>query len=295
MKELKKQLWLIGLSFCACLIFLILILNPFSTRGDHTITIGAKNCTEQIILAEIFATLIEERTEIEVVRRHLEGTSICFQSLLSGDVDLYFEYTGTALLNILKETTFPGDLYSYLKERFSDKYGLIWLDRLGFSNHYGLVVRAETPYRTITDIAKDPRLRLAFDPEFTARSEFNLIKGSYPIPEEWKPKLMDQVLLYFSLLNESVDVISGETTHGRLVDSSCVFLEDNCNALPKYEVAALTSKTCLEKFPEIISLSKLLSGKITEKKMRNLNHAVEFEGVEVKDLARDFLIEQGLL
>ena len=290
MREINKKFRILIFSLCAMIVIVSFFIVRSHSRGTRSIIIGAKNCTEQHILAEILCTMIEDQTDIKVKRRFgLEGTTVSFQSICSSGIDLYFEYTGTALLGILKETKIPENPFTYLRETFLKKYQLRWLDRLGFTNQYGLVVRSEDPYKVISDLEKDPSIRVAFDPEFTIRIERDMLKQAYPIQGFQNPKQMDQVLLYLSLLSHGVDVISVSTTDGRLCDESFTILIDEKECLPRYEVAPLMREDAFQKFPEVASLCKTLSGKISSDEMRRLNYEAEFNGREIKEIVRDFL------
>lgn len=286
MKELKSKLRIL-FSFVGAAILLLLTISLFSARGqDRCITVGAKNCTEQNLLSEIIAILIEEKTDIKVRRRYnLEGTTITFHSLTSGGIDLYVEYTGTALLDILKQPLCPTPHRPFLEKVFDEKFAIKWMPTLGFSNQYVLIARKELGIARISEV--DAHHTIAFDPEFQVRPELALLRTVYDHPFEGS--LMDQVLLYFSLQNGSIDLISGFSTDGRLEDPSFCVLEDDLGCLPAYEAAPLVRSEVLQKFPELYVVFQLLEGKIDEQEMRRMNHLVEFEGKKVSEVARNFL------
>ena len=125
------------------------LIAPQDKSGDGgagTVTVGGKQFTEQEILGEIAAVLLERKTNLKVVRKlNLGGTMICFNALRAGDLDLYVEYTGTGLVNILKKDVIadPDEAYAAVKKSFADQYGLIWLDPLGFNNTYTLTMRRD--------------------------------------------------------------------------------------------------------------------------------------------------------
>ena len=128
--------------------------------GAGTVTVGGKQFTEQEILGEIVAITLECKTNLKVVRKlNLGGTMICFNALRAGDLDLYVEYTGTGLVNILKRDviTDPDEAYAAVKKSFADEYALIWLDPLGFNNTYTLTMRrgqaGELGIATISQLA----------------------------------------------------------------------------------------------------------------------------------------------
>ena len=291
MNALKSKLCLL---FIAAFTILFVLTIIHVKKNKCSVVIGAKNCTEQHILSEILAILIEKKTNLTVIRSfNLGGTSICFNALNSGAIDIYFEYTGTALLDILKEPITTQPLHSYLKEQFEKKFNVTWLDPLGFSNQYVLITRSDMGLKKISEMDLYPHLRVAFDPEFSARLESSLLKSSYPFG--WDPKLMDSVFLYFALLKEGVDVISGASTDGRLVDSHLIALEDDHHCFPTYEVAPIIRINSLKKFPELASIFSLIQGKIDQEEMSQLNYEVEFEGKQVNTVAKEFLKRAKIL
>ncbi|HEO70084.1 MAG TPA: hypothetical protein ENN80_02400, partial [Candidatus Hydrogenedentes bacterium] len=148
-----------------------------------TIVIGGKNFTEQEILGELLAILIESKTNLKVVRKlNLSGTMVCFNALTAGDLDLYAEYTGTGLVSILKEDAIndPDEAYEHVKEVFAERYGLEWLEPFGFNNTYTLTMREEQAdalgIHTISDLAR------YVDPSFEAQSATMAANGA-PSPE----------------------------------------------------------------------------------------------------------------
>ncbi|NGX47986.1 MAG: Carnitine transport binding protein OpuCC, partial [Chlamydiae bacterium] len=179
-KNLKTKLKTLFL-FTGLFLFILFFSLSFETfRGKKNIVIGSKNCTEQHILGEMLAQLVEHHTDLKVKRCfNLEGTTICFNALRSGTIDTYFEYTGTALLEILKEPLIEGPLFPYVKKALEQKYDLLFQDPLAFSNKYVLIARADSGLKKISDIP--PNARIAFDPEFASRKEGDLLRKKYPL------------------------------------------------------------------------------------------------------------------
>ena len=145
------------------------------SKGQDTIVVGAKNCTEQQILSEIMAQMLETHSGFKVRRKfNFDNTFICFHALLSGDIDLYSEYTGTALVGILKKDPQISNVFEVVKEEFETRYNLVWLSPFGFNNTYALVMnRARAEALGITKISdlEGNSCKIAFDPEFSARTE----------------------------------------------------------------------------------------------------------------------------
>lgn len=283
-RGMAHKLKILGSVLFASVILLALWRTMQTKEG---FVLGAKNCTEQHLLAEITAQLIEKNSSIKVIRRfNLEGTSLCFNALKNGQIDAYYEYTGTALLDILKRPYVRGQaIYELVKEEFAKRYDLIWLERIGFSNQYALVTRSDLGLTKLSE-ALSQNLRVAFDPEFAARHEAKLLAQLYPYQS---PLLMDQVLLYLSLLNENVELISGFSTDGRLLDTRLVKLEDDLQLFPAYEVALVIRREILEKFPAFEPIFAQLIGRISEEEMRKLNYQVEILGQSVETVAKSFI------
>jgi glycine betaine/choline ABC-type transport system substrate-binding protein len=268
------------------IILLFLLLFFFKTQGKKTLTIGTKNNTEQQILGEIFAQLIEKSTDLQVIRRfNLDGTTIAFNALNSGTIDVYYEYTGTALLHILKEPLQQGDLYPYVKEAFERKYGIIWKQPLGFSNKYVLITHKNSGIKAIDEI--ESHHKISYDPEFSIREEAIILKKYNP--NITPSKLMDQLILYYSLHNGSTDVISGVSTSAQLVNPDLVILKDRQSLLPSYDVAPLIRQERLEKYPELEQIFETLSGAFSVEEMQELIYKVEFEGMEISELATELI------
>lgn len=288
MKQLRKKLTILLLALTSCFILFSLIGFLHYRKGDR-IVIGAKNCSEQHILGETLAQLVELHTDIPVKRSfNLDGTAIVFSALRSDTIDVYFEYTGTALLDILKEPP-RKDSYEYVKKVFKRRYKLKWLDPVGFVNQYGLVVRSDSPYHQISDVSK--LAKWAIDPEFFTRMEFSILKQAYPLNP--KSTLMDQAILYLSLGGGTVDVISGYSTDGHLADGEYRILKDDKKAFPSYVAAPLIRKKTLKKHPELRTIFALLSRGISNEEMRLLNYRVEILGEKTHLVVKDLIEQKG--
>lgn len=264
--------------------------------GGREVVVGAKSCSEQLILAEICAQLLERQTDLAVVRRFsLEGTAIAFHALLSGNIDLYCEYTGTGLLEILHEPCQqdPAAIYERVSSVFATKYGLSWLSAFGFDNSYAFAMQKEVAekrgIRTLSQLFSQPLLHIAVDPEFIARAEFEELQRAYGIAFSPPPLLMDQTLLYLSLMAGAIDAISVFSTDGVLPSYPLILLDDDLHAFPAYEAAPLVRTEVLKRYPEIGIVLKLLSGKISTSTMQELNAKVDGEGKSPALVAHHFL------
>ena len=228
-------------------------------RDAAAVSIGGKQFTEQEVLGEIMALMIEAHAGLRVNRRlNLGGTMICFNALRAGDLDLYAEYTGTGLVNILDEepTTDPEATYARVQEAFGEQYGLAWLEPLGFNNTYTLTMRRqqaeEIGIRTISDLAEhvrsgdEPVLTAAFDDEFFTRPDgYPGLAGHYGFQFARSPRQMDIGLMYRACADGTVDVINAFATDGRIQAYDLVVLEDDKDYFPPYFAAPLVRSDVL--------------------------------------------------
>jgi osmoprotectant transport system permease protein len=249
------------------------------------------------------ATLIEENTDIEVERKlNLGGSSIAFNALKAGGIDMYVEYTGTALVNILgKESTSDKDIaYNRVKEEFEKNYGLTWLEPLGFNNTYTLAVKQETAVKynlnSFSDLAKvSGELRLGSTMEFLNREDGYLgLQKDYNMNFK-DTKGIDGGLRYTSIQSNESDVIDAFSTDGLIEGFKLKVLEDDKHFFPPYDAVPVVREDTLEKYPELKPLINKLAGVLTEEKMRSLNYKVDEENMDPDAVAREFLKENNLI
>lgn len=257
------------------------------------IAIGGKG-SEGEILSEILAQLIERDLRIPVKRKcQLDGTFILFQALRGKQIDLYVEYTGTALTAILgKETKKKSrkEIYNEVQKGLS-KWDIATLSPLGFQNRYALMMDVEVAKEygisTLSDLAlKGGELKVGFDQEFCGREEFKILKDQYHIPFHHL-KMMDHVLLYLSLNRKGCDLINGYSTDGFCCGLK--LLEDNLELFPFYEAVPIVRKEILKKYEGLEAVIGTLAGKISNEAMQEMNYEVEKNGETVYDVAKTFL------
>jgi osmoprotectant transport system permease protein len=274
-----------------------------NVNSKDKIVIGSKNFTEQLILGNMLADLIEDKTDIQVERQlNLGGTQVAFNALNSGDIDLYVEYTGTGLVNILKETpnNNPDEVYHVVKKKFHEKYGIELLEPLGFNNTYTLAVKQDTAEKfgleTFSDLAKvSDQLILGPTVEFPNRSD-GLIGLSKTYHMNFKDvKAVDGGLRYTALKNEESDVIDAFSTDGLLEAFKLKVLKDDKNFFPPYYAVPIIREDTLKEYPELKSAINALAGKLTDEKMRKLNYKVDSLRESPEKVAKEFLIEEGLI
>lgn len=281
----------------------LLLLPAGCTPGHHGIVVGSKNFTEQSVLGEILAQHIEKKAGLSVERRfYLAGTYICHQALLAGRIDLYPEYTGTALTAILKlkPAGSSSEVYERVKEEYKSRFGIEVTKPLGFNNTFALVIRGDDARRlhlqTISDLARQaPQWRMGVGYEFLERPDgFIGLAKTYDLRFAQSPRVMDLGLLYRALDEKQVDVVVGSSTDGLIQAHGLVVLEDDKHYFPPYDAVPVVREDALARFPALRVALSDLGGKITEEDMRRLNYAIDGEHRDLKQLVAAFLKEKGL-
>lgn len=270
-------------------------------KGPEALRVGSKPFTESELLAEMVAQLAEA-DGARVERRPYLGGSVCFDSLKSGGLDAYAEYTGTGLVNILGEPA-SGDraaVYARVSSEFARRWGLSWLPPLGFENSYALVARsdraAKEGWRRISDLRGRRGLVCGFDLEFADRPDgWKGLRQAYGLDACEDVKQMNPGLLYDALARGQVDVISGYSTDGRIATLGLRVLEDDRRFFPPYEAAVLLGPQARGKAPRLEARLRALAGRVSPEEMRSLNAAVDSGGKRVRDAVREYLLSEGLL
>jgi osmoprotectant transport system substrate-binding protein len=286
-----------------CLHAAAVLLLSGCAPGHHGVVVGSKNFTEQAVLGEILAQHIEKRTGLPVERRfYLAGSYISHQALLADRIDLYPEYTGTALTAILKEkpSGSSAEVYQRVKEEYERRFGVAVTEPLGFNNSFAVVVRGDDARRlqlkTISDLARQaPRWRMGVGYEFLERPDgvAGLAK-TYGLHFAEQPRVMDLGLLYRALDTNQVDVVVGSSTDGLIQARGFVVLEDDKHYFPPYDAAPVVREQTLARYPALRQALSDLGGKISEEDMRRLNYAVDGEHRDLKPLVTEFLRQKNL-
>jgi len=264
--------------------------------------VGSKPFTESEILGEMVAQLAEAEG-LAVDRKFYIGPAICFDSLRTGAMDAYVEYTGTGLVNILKEpaASDPKAVLERVRAEFSKRWGLVWLDPLGFDNTYAMVVRRgdaeKFGWRSIRDLRRSPkRVRCGFDLEFADRPDgYAGLRRRYGFDFCGEVRQMSPDLMYEALARGEVDAISGYSTDGRIARLGLATLNDDLRFFPPYEAAPLLSAAAAQKAPGLIRRLKALAGRISNETMTRLNAEVDGKQRSARETAREFLVSQALL
>lgn len=287
-----------------CLALPAILARPAAAGGDDTITVGSKNFTEQLVLGELLAQVIEHQTDLDVERRfNLAGTKFVFDALRAGDIDVYPEYTGTGLILLLGEPPLRDReaLFRRISTVFPERFGLEWRPSLGFSNTYALAVRkSDERLRDVTTIsqlvARAGELTFGTNHEFLERPDgFQQLQEYYrmPIPQE-RLTSMDPGLMYSAIRDGQVDVIAAFATDGRIDAFDLRLLEDDRHFFPSYEASPLVRQETLRRHPQLGTALDRLAGILTDADMRRLNHAVDFGGRPAAEVAQEFLAGVGL-
>jgi osmoprotectant transport system substrate-binding protein/osmoprotectant transport system permease protein len=266
------------------------------------IVIGSKNFEESRLLAEMFAQLLESRTDLQVERRlGLAGTQVCFEALKSGAIDVYPEYTGTGLVSILGEKAegSPSKTLNRVRSEFLRRWDLWWLAPLGFENSWEIAVPKELAERehleTISDLARvSKRLHGGFGHEFVGREDGLLgLQKIYGL-EFGSVDHLQQALQYQAAKQRTIDALDVYSTDGRLILYNLKVLKDDRDFFPPYEAAALVRGATLKKHPEVGSVLGLLAGSLDEDTMRAFNLRLQEKHESEVVVARDALRSLGL-
>ncbi len=271
-------------------------------RADR-IVIGSKNFTEQLVLGEIIAQQIENKTHLPVERRfYLAGSYICHQAILGGRIDIYPEYTGTALTAILKlqPSSNPELVYNQVKTEYARQFNLEVGQTFGFNDAFAIEVRGEDARRlglkTISQAAVyTPKWRAGFGYEFMERPDgYKGLAATYGLRFAESPRIMDLGLLARALKDKQVDLAAGNTTDGLIPALDLFVLEDDKHYFPPYEAVPIIRREMLAHHPEVGQALNELAGKISDVEMRQLNYAVDGQHRDVKQVVKDFLTSKHL-
>jgi osmoprotectant transport system substrate-binding protein len=280
-----------------------LAVAAFTPATAEPIKVGSKNFTEQYILAEMYAALLEH-AGFEVERKiNLGGTLIAQQALTTGQIDLYPEYTGTALSAVVKGqmSSDPTKVYNDVKDFYAKNFNVTWLKPTGINNTYVIVMRRDTAdgqgLKTLTDLAKvSPNLVLGAGSEFADRPDgLPGLKRVYGIGFKENKQFAKLGLRYDALSQKDIDVANGSATDWQIGTKDFKVLDDDKGLFPPYYVAPIVRQQVLDANPKVAEVLESLGSHLDNATMRVLNAKVENDHEEPKDVAEDFLKEKGLL
>jgi osmoprotectant transport system substrate-binding protein len=280
------------------LILISMLMTACGPSRANLIVVGSKNFTEQLILGEIIAQQIENKTHLLVERRfYLAGTFICQQAILAGRIDIYPEYTGTALTAVLKEKP-NGDrekVYSEVKNEYEKRFNLAVGAPFGFDDTFAIEVRGDDARRlglkTISQSAAyTPQWRAGFGYEFMERPDgYKGLVATYGLRFAGSPQIMDLGLLTRALKDKQVDLIAGNTTDGLIPALDLFVLGDDKHYFPPYEAVPIIRRQTTADHPEVKAALDELAGKISDDDMRQLNYDVDGQHRDVKQVVHEFL------
>jgi len=281
----------------------LLLLASCGPARENRIVIGSKNFTEQLVLGEIIAQQIENKTHLPVERRfYLAGSYICHQAILGGRIDIYPEYTGTALTAILKQqpSNNPEQVYNQVKTEYARQFNLDVGKTFGFNDTFAIEIRGEDARRlglkTLSQApAYTPKWRAGFGYEFMERPDgYKGLAATYGLRFAEAPRIMDLGLLARALKDKQVDLAAGNTTDGLIPALDLFVLEDDKRYFPPYEAVPIIRQEMLAHHPEVGQALNELAGRISDDDMRQLNYAVDGQHRDVKQVVRQFLSKKGL-
>lgn len=275
----------------------------FHKQYDDTIHIATKPMTEQYIIGEMLKLLIEQETDIEVelTQGVGGGTSNIWPGIVSGEFDMYPEYTGTGWNMILKDDSlYTEALFDQLASQYSDDYNMQWIAMYGFNNTYSIAVRSELAIeydlKSFSDLSRIDNFAI-FGAEYDFYGRIDGYDGLVSLYNlNFKTtKDMDIGLKYQAINQGDIDVMPIFTTDGQLSQSNVVVLEDDLNLFPSYLCGNVINTTTLNKYPQLYDVIMLLEYRITDEMMSLMNYEVESVGLEPKEVAYNFLVSEGLL
>jgi glycine betaine/choline ABC-type transport system substrate-binding protein len=293
------------------------VLGTVAQDDKPTVSVGSKEFTEQIIVGELLALLLEDAGYPVERQLGLAGSIVVHEALVNDQVDTYVEYTGTGLLAILNMSLPAGTptagaaaatpvagvdaVYETVKEEYAEQFNVVWLDPLGFNNTYTLALKeeqaAELGVETISDlIAVSGDLAFGGTQEFLTRPDgLPGLMETYEGLEFAETQGFDPGLVYQAVDSGDVDVISAFATDGRIPALGLATLEDDLGFFPPYYAAPVVRQELLDEDPAVADVLNSLAGLLNDQTMAGLNAQVDVDGEEPEDVARAFLEEQGLI
>ncbi len=282
--------------------FCILVTGCSPPRPDHPV-IGAKNFTEQVVLGELLAQEIESKSNLKVERRfYLAGSYICHQALVSGRIDAYVEYTGTALTAILKQPIDrnPERVFDTVRRLYLSRFGIAAAEPLGFENTFAMVIRGDDARQlhltTLSQAAQyTPKWRLGVGYEFEQRPDgLPGLSAAYGLKFSGSPRTMDLGLLYRALNAHQVDMIAANSTDGPIQAFGLAALDDDRNYFPPYQAVPLVRSEALARWPQIQIALDALAGTISADDMRAMNEAIDGQHRDPAVVVREFRFKKNL-
>jgi osmoprotectant transport system substrate-binding protein len=271
---------------------LIACLLGASCGPRNYIVVGSKDFTEQEILAEIAAQQIERKLGVEVERKlNLGGTLLAHQSLVKGEIDLYPEYSGTALTAVLKQPVSrdAAAVEAKVRGEYRSRWNLEWMPSLGFNNTFAMVIRGG--FETLSQAAARAQpWKLGIGYEFLTRPDgLRGLESTYGLRLDGSPRSMALGLLYQALKQQQVEMVAGNTTDGPVAAMGLTILRDDKGYFPPYEAAFVVREAAMQAKPGLREAIDGLSGKISTDAMRKMNYEVDGRHRAIREVAKEFL------
>lgn len=293
-----------GLKICTAVVAVAILFTTIgqSFNKNNTIVVGSKDYTEGLILGNMYADLLEEYTDYNIERKLNMGTTVLWNSIVSGEVDMCADYTGTVFMNIMKEETIgdADEVYNRVKDTLDKEYDIKVLDSIGFNNTYTLAmdsnVAKEYGIETYSDLTKYSK-GFVFSPTLAFQNREDGLPGlqKYYDMNFKEVKSMDGGLRYQALQRGDAQVIDAYSTDGLLKKFNLKVLEDDKSFFPPYYAVPLVRNDLIEKYPEVEGILNKLRGLISEEEMIELNYKVDEEGQTPEKVAHDYLVEKNLI
>jgi osmoprotectant transport system permease protein len=276
----------------------VLAILPLASFGKPaTYVIGAKNFSEQYILAELAAQRLERRGA-HVVRKEDLGSAVAYRALAAGELDAYVDYSGTLWTNVVGRQDNPGraQVLAALTADLKRRDKVMVLGSLGFENAYAFAMRADRAralhIESLADLAREaPNLTLGSDLEFLARPEWKAVKAAYDFhfkaERSFQPNFM-----YRALGDGEADVISAFSSDGRIAADHLMVLSDPKGALPPYDAVVLISPKRVED-QRLVGALKPLIGRISVEAMRSANLSVDRDDHKLTPAAAARTLDPG--
>lgn len=280
-----------------------LILVAGCASRQNRIVVGSKNFPEQAILGELLAQQIEAKTKLHVERRfYLAGTYICHQALLAGRIDMYVEYTGTALTAVLKEPPEKDSqaVFERVRNEYARRFNLIVEPPLGFNDSFAIVIRGQDARQdqlhTISQVAKySPRWRAGFGYEFMDRPDgYDGFVKTYSLKFPVEPRIMDLGLLYRALAAHQVDIIAGNTTDSQLLTNDFTVLEDDKRYFPPYQAVTIVRDEIGKDYPDILAAIAELPDRISDNDIQHMNYEATAQHRDITAVVHEFLVSKHM-
>ena len=264
-----------------------------TVAGSQRVIVGSKDFTESVILAEILTQMLE-RGGVEVARQFELGGNLAHDGLISGQIDVYPEYTGTAYTSILKHppVTDPQQVYDAMKIEYDEKLDLSISPPLGFANDFAILVRGEiarrNDLRTITDaVSLSQNWQAGFGQDFMSRADgYRGFVQAYGFKFLKQPREMDLSLTYRALRAGELDIIAGNSTDGLIAELDLYQLKDDRHYFPPYQAVFVARESAM---PALSVIFEKIAGRISTEEMRRMNYDVDGRKMAPKDVAAEWI------